>query len=286
MTPIGTELQRTLASSASCRGVGLFSGRDSSVVIRPAPADHGVVFCRVDLPGQPRIPALARHAITAPRRTALRVGDATIELTEHCLSALLGLGIDNALIELDAPELPAGDGSAELFVGPILAAGLVDQPAPRRPLVVTQPITLTDGEATITASPDSGRSAKFGYSLDYGPGAPIPAQSFGFQADPMAYAREVAPARTFSTLDEARAAQAGGLFRHLTPRDMLVLGPDGPVDNVLRFADEPARHKLLDLMGDLALVGRPIRGRIDAYRSGHGLNLAMVRALLTHAGEE
>ncbi|MBL0922319.1 MAG: 3-hydroxyacyl-ACP dehydratase FabZ [Phycisphaerales bacterium] len=319
--------QRTLARPASLEGVGLFSGRPVTVTLRPAPADHGVVFRRVDLPGSPLIPVRIDHVVDRARRTAIKApasdpeqGGPVVETVEHCLSALAGLGVDNALIELDAEELPIGDGSALPFIELIERAGVDEQDAPRRPLVVTEPVTVRAPagagiEGVLIALPNDAPALELVYDLDFGSSGPLrrqvaaftlayaqqPAAFAGvmagaahgpgsngaasavdaFRASP--YITDVAPARSFALLAEAQAMRAKGLFAHVSPRDMLVIGDEGPVDNEYRFADEPARHKLLDLLGDLALAGRPIQGRIIASRSGHALNQRLARALVEQA---
>lgn len=289
--------RRTLARPATLRGVGLFSARPAALRLVPAPPGAGLAFRRTDLPNAATIPAHIARLCDQPqlaglppalraRNTILWAPPATVLTTEHILSALAGLGITDALIELDAPEIPIADGSARPFTEAILDAGIIDHGEPLPSLVVEREITVRDpagGEAFITASPRSEPGCEFLYELDYGPGAPIPPQRAAVVLAPETaadYAERVAPARTFCLQQEAEAMRAMGLFQHLTPRDMLVLGPDGPIDNTLRFDDEPARHKLLDLIGDLALAGRPIQARITARRSGHALNQAMAKALL------
>ncbi len=305
--------QRTVASPVVVKGVGLFTGQRSTATIREAPADSGVVFRRVDLPGAPTIPARVENVVDRLRRTALRAptpqhedgdsrSEAVVETVEHCLSALAGLGIDNACIDIDAEEVPIGDGSSQFFVEAIERAGLKDLDAPRRPLVVTEPVTVRSpsgmpdgGEAVIIAAPNESPSLELVYDLDYGGESPLKRQVAAFSLwhespartngsglgrGAERYAREIAPARSFALLSEAEAMRAKGLFSHVSPKDMLVIGDRGPVDNAYRFDDEPVRHKLLDLLGDLALVGRPIQGRVMASRSGHALNQRLARALV------
>lgn len=273
--------QRTLTTAASFAGVGLFSGRPSRVVIHPAAPDTGLSFRRVDLPGKPTVAARAEFAVERSRRTMLKHGDASVEMVEHCLSALAGLGVDNALIDVDAEESPIGDGSAKPYVEAIEGAGVVEQEAPKRVFVIDEPVTVEDGEATIAVAPGAG--AEYVYMLDYGEGGVIPRQSMSFRGGAEEFTRELAPARTFSTRAEAEEARRAGLFGHLTTKDMLVIDRGGPVENAYRFDDEPVRHKLLDLMGDLALVGMPIRGRVVAVRSGHSLNVRLARELSERA---
>lgn len=305
--------QRTLARPVSVSGVGLFTAQRATASIHPAEPDSGIVFRRTDLPGVPSAPARIEHVIDRPRRTALRAPgapsestEALVETVEHILSALAGLGVDNARIDLDGPEVPIGDGSARLFADAIADAGLVEQDADRRPIVVTEPITVRAthtgdaGEAVIVALPSDAPTLELLYDLDYGASSPLGRQVAAFTlslAGPSPsgatisngtlssapYLTNIAPARTFAMLAEAEAMRQRGLFTHLKPSDMLVIGPEGPIDNTLRFADEPVRHKLLDLLGDLYLAGRPIQGKIIASRSGHALNQQLVRALLEQA---
>ena len=278
--------QRTLAAPVTLDGFGLFTGSAVSATIRPAEEDAGIRFIRADLPGRPAIAASVSNVADAPRRTVLRCGEARIETVEHCLGALAGLGIDNATIEVRGPELPAGDGSAAMFVDAMAGAGVVEQGAIRHPIVVREPITVRDGEATLAIVPCASSSLEIVYMLDYGEDSPIARQTHALCLTPEAFTAEIAPARTFSTASEARAARDMGMFAHLTPRDMLVIDTAGPIDNTLRYANEPARHKLLDLLGDISLVGRPIRGRLVAYRSGHTLNHRLAREITTRFAPE
>ena len=272
--------QHTLASEVTLSGVGLFSAQPVTITIKPAEANTGIRFVRMDLPGSPSVAAHVNHVVPASRRTALAQGEARVELVEHILSAMAGLGIDNAVVETDAPELPAGDGSAAIFADAILSARTMEQSAMRAPLRVTEPVTLREGDSTITALPSDADTTEYLYVLDHGDSGAIPRQVYTYSLCPGDYAERIAPARTFSTETDARALWDAGHFRHLTTKDMLVIGMDGPIDNVLRFDDEPVRHKLLDLIGDLSLTGRPIQGRILAVRSGHSLNQALAKKLL------
>lgn len=266
--------QRTLARPVTVRGKGLMLGADATVVIQPAPVNSGISFLRTDLKPPLRIPATVEHVAPRPRRTTLKSGDVTIDTVEHCLSAIAGLGIDNATIEIDGPELPCGDGSAALFAEPIVEAGIVEQDAPRKYFKIREPIVIEEPEGMIAAMPFDALGMRVVYDLDYGKqGHRIRHQTFSYNTADGDYLAEIAPARTYSLREEAEALQAAGLCRHLTPRDILVIGDDGvPIDNAYRFDDEPVRHKTLDVIGDLSLIGAPIQGRVLAVRSGHGLN--------------
>lgn len=273
-------MQRTLAGAATISGRGLFTGSPVTATLRPADADTGFVFIRTDLPGAKPVPGRVEYVVPSPRHTTLQRGEARIQTVEHCLSGLVGMGVDNAVIELDADELPSGDGSATPFVEAIAAAGMVDQEAPRRPIVVTEPITVRDGEAMIAAMPTSGEGMDLLYDLDYGAETPLGRQIHAYTLETETYRTRIAPARTFALRHEAEAMRDKGLFEHVSLRDVLVIDTSGPIDNTYRFEDEPVRHKLLDLIGDLALVGRPIRARILASKSGHALNRRLARELV------
>ncbi|MGE3108316.1 MAG: UDP-3-O-acyl-N-acetylglucosamine deacetylase [Phycisphaerales bacterium] len=295
-----TFIRRTLATRASVRGVGLFTGLPSSLTIAPATGPDsslsGIVLRRLDLPGAPDIPSLARHIAPERRRTLLVAGAdvpaarAEAHTVEHVLSALAGLGITDALLELSGPEVPIGDGSATPFVDAILAAGIVtiaEVPFESACITIRAPIEVSDGTGTIRAEHSDTPGCEMIYELDYGPAAPIPAQRASAQIEPAGgianYRSALARARTFCLLEEAVAMRKMGLFQGFEPRDLLVIGPDGPVDNSYRYDNEPARHKLLDLVGDLSLAGRPVQGRMIATRSGHALNHQMARALASLA---
>jgi UDP-3-O-acyl N-acetylglucosamine deacetylase len=282
----------TLDGPAEVRGVGLFTGAPSVLRFLPAPAGAGITFRRADSPDAPRLPADLSCLVSEPRRTVLspRPADRSatarlgVQTVEHVLSALAAAGITDALIEVSAPETPIGDGSALPFIEAISRAGVCALPGEVEPIVVRDALEVEIGAGgRIVATPGDVAGLELVYHLDYGPGAPIAPHTARWfcpaGGDAAAYTRDIAPARTFSTLAEATAMRATGLFTHLSPRDMLVVGPDGPVENAYRFPDEPARHKLLDLLGDLSLAGRPVRGRVEAWRSGHALNHAIAARL-------
>ena len=275
--------QRTIASTVTVEGHGLFSPDNSTATFKPAPENTGIVFSRADLPASEPIPALIDFAESLPRRTMLKRGDTSIDLVEHALAAVAGLGIDNCVIEVHGPELPAGDGSAKHFTDALLTAGVSDQSAPRKPLIITDPISISQGDGAIVALPPTDAEYDISYRLDFGPGSSIPPGTCAESIKHDAFATRIAPARTFSSETDATAAREAGFFTHLSPENFLVFGDQGPIDNSLRFPDEPARHKLLDVVGDLALVGRPIRGRIIAHRSGHEHNRELARRLVRHS---
>ena len=246
----------------------------------PAPENTGLVFVRTDLPGRPTTLALADRVTGTTRRTTLGEGATGVTLVEHVLAALSGLRIDNCRVELDAAEPPGLDGSSAAFVEALQAAGTVLQAARRAICTPDTPIVLSQGGATIALYPDDARTGcRVGYTLDYGARSPIERQTFSTEITPDAFCRDLANCRTFLLEHEAVELRRQGVGRHLTTAELLVFGDSGPIGNALRYADEPARHKVLDLVGDLALCGVEISGHIVAYRSGHSLNVALAQAI-------
>ena len=275
--------QQTIANPTEVSGRGLFTGEEVTVRFHPGLPDSGIVFVRGDGSSSSRIQAHVNNVTKRARRTSLRNGTLSVETVEHCLAALHGLGIDNAEIELTGNELPSGDGSAALYVAALQQAGTQPQAAPRKPLVIRETIRVSEGDAELIAVPTETDELNILYDLDYGPESPVPRQLFAVRLSPEAFAADIAPARTFLLEEEARQFQAAGLGTHLTYADILVIGRDGLIDNQFRFPDECVRHKILDLVGDLYLVGRPLRGKIIARKSGHALNHELVRRLLASA---
>lgn len=272
--------QRTIGASTIVRGKGLLLGVDAEAEFCPAPPGTGIVFERVDLDPPVTIPALITNAVSRPRRTTLRVGDATIETVEHCLSAVVGLGIDNLRIRLRGPEVPCGDGSAMPFYEPLKSVGLVAQDAMRAVHRISSAIVIEEEDALVAALPSEEPGFRVTYELDYSTvSKQIGRQHRNFDFTRDDYATEIAPARTFSLKAEAEALWNAGMCRHLTPRDALVIGEDGPIENSFRFADECVRHKVLDVIGDLALSGIRLQGKVVAQRSGHDLNRRLARKI-------
>ncbi len=272
--------QRTIAHPVAVEGFGYWSGRDVRVEFRPAPTDTGVVFVREDLTQPIAIPATVHYRIEAPRRTTLSRHGVTVEMVEHILAALAGLQIDNCLVAANAPEMPGCDGSSLDFVNALRSVGIVEQDAPRAQLVVTETTRVGDDECWVEASPATRDALTLRYRLDYGSDNPIGRETIDLAVTPQSFERELAPARTFLLKHEADWLRAQGLGTRATYRDLLVFGDEGPIENELRFDNECVRHKTLDLVGDLALAGCDIIGRVTAHRSGHRQNADLVRALL------
>ena len=273
-----THPQKTIAREGSISGRGLFTGAQTTLKFKPAPVGQGVVFVRTDLARPVRIPALVQHVTKRTRRTAIKSGADAIETIEHCMAAVAGLGIDNVEIEIDGGEVPGVDGSCLPFVETLQSAGIVDQPADKQFLTVTDPVEVRDGSATLIAAPPNAEEFQILYDLDYGNVEPIKQQLLSYTLNPD-FPLQIAPARTFVTKHEAEMLRARGLGSHLQPGDVLVLDTTGPIGTEYRFPNECVRHKVLDLIGDLYLLGCPIRGRIVACKSGHSLNHALVRRL-------
>ena len=262
-------------------GFGYWSGRDVEVQLRPLPVGAGIVFVRRDLERPRRISADVRQRIEVPRRTTL-AGDGTqVEMVEHILAALFGLGIDNCEVSANAAEMPGLDGSCKPLVDAIRAAGIVEQQAPRRRLVVTDVTRVGNDECWVEARPSRTGGLSIIYKLDYGQNNPIGRQTIELSITPRTFADELASARTFLLKDEAEWLRQRGLGTRVQNTDLLVFSEDGPLDNELRFENECVRHKALDLVGDLALAGCELVGQIIAYRSGHRLNAELVKVLLT-----
>jgi len=272
--------QQTLKRPVVVSGRGYWSGQENRVELRPASADTGIILVRDDLGGL-RVPATLGYRVEASSRTNLQAGAATVEMVEHLLSSLAGLGVDCCEVGLTAAELPGLDGSALAYVEAIDQAGIATLDQPIRPLIVTGPISIgePDSPARIEAMPPTMAGLSVSYDLEY-PGQPIPPQQFGTAITPQRYRSELAAARTFLPEEDARRLQASGRGLTVSTGDLLVFGPAGPIGNTLHWPDECARHKALDMVGDLALAGRPIWADVRASRSGHRLNAALAAAVL------
>lgn len=283
MRTIGHRSQRTLAGSGEIAGTGFITGSRVRVRFLPAAPDTGIVFRRTDMPGKPEFPALADEVTDTQRRTTLGPASQGFTLIEHVMAALAGLKVDNCVVEIDGPEPPGLDGSARGFVDALLTAKIVAQPARRPIMTPRKPITFAARGATITFHPAENTSLTATYFLDYGYFAAVPRQCFTTTLRAESFLREVADCRTFLTDAEALELRSNGIGKHLTAADVLLFGPQGLHENTLRFADEPARHKVLDMVGDLALCGFDLAGHIVAYRSGHALNVELARRLMQEA---
>jgi UDP-3-O-[3-hydroxymyristoyl] N-acetylglucosamine deacetylase len=270
--------QQTIRRAVSVSGRGYWSGQDCRVEFLPAAAGTGLAFSRMVAGVPVRIPVAVENRLEAAARTNLGVAGASVQMVEHVVSSLAGLGIDCCLIRVTAEEMPGLDGSARDFVAAIEAAGIERLGPPVEPLVVREACRVAEGEAWIEAVPSDWPGLSIDYELDYGPG-PIGRQALSIRVSPESYLSELAAARTFIMAAEAERLQAGGLATGVSHRDLIVFGDDGPIDNDLRWPDECVRHKVLDLVGDLAMTGCPLHAHVRASRSGHRLNAALAARL-------
>jgi UDP-3-O-[3-hydroxymyristoyl] N-acetylglucosamine deacetylase/3-hydroxyacyl-[acyl-carrier-protein] dehydratase len=278
--------QRTLAHATEVSGIGFFHGSEVTLRFHPAEPDTGVVFVRSDLPDRPSVPAHIGQVIPSQRRTSIQRGPAQVEMIEHVMAALAGSRVDNCLIEIDAPECPGCDGSSRVFVEAFEKAGCVEQDRPRQTLVIERTFMVREGEAILAAHPGSGDKLTLSYHLDYGPDSAIGNQSFLVDLTPPSFRQDLAACRTFLLEAEAHALRAAGIGVRTTTSDVLIFGREGVIDNTLRFPDECARHKILDMVGDLALLGMDLHGFVVAHRSGHHTNAALVRKLVQSIEKE
>ena len=233
----------------------------------------------MDIPGHPRIPAVIQNRVNGPRRTTLVANGCPVEMVEHVLAALAGLQIDNCEVHVDRAEMPGCDGSSQAFVDAIDQTEIVEQNALRETLRVANSIRVGDEESWIQAVPADADELELTYQLSY-PCPAIGSQSFRSTVTPDQFQHNIASARTFVLLEEATQLQKLGLGQRVTYQDVLVFDDNGPLENELRFENECARHKLLDMIGDFSLSGFDLIGKITASRSGHRLNSQLVFALL------
>lgn len=268
--------QRTLASTAQISGTALHTGETVHLTIHPAPADHGFKFCRSDLADEPTIDAVAANVRQVERATTLVEGNAKIHTVEHVLSALTGLGVDNAMIEMDANEPPIGDGSAKIYVEAIQAAGLAEQDAARRYLEPREPVIIETAHSMLAVFPDT----KFRVSCtQVGPEGRF-TQFLSAEITPDFYLKEIAPARTFVFYEDVKPLMDKGLIKGGSLENAVVARGESILSKEpLRFPDEFVRHKILDIVGDLTLTGRRIRGHVVAIKPGHGPNTELAKAL-------
>lgn len=269
-------IQRTLRRSVSCSGIGLHSGRKVTLRLKPAPADHGIRFKRLDLDGL-EVPAVADRIAGISYATGLAQDAASVGTVEHLLAALVGLGVDNVSVELNQAEVPIMDGSAASFVYLVHEAGVRTLKAPRRFLKVVRPIALSNGNKRIAVYASDHFKVTYSISFDH---PLLRHQSRTQHVTEETFVEEIAPARTFGFLKEVEQLRKKGLALGGSLDNAIVLGETGFLNNTLRFEDEFVRHKILDVIGDLALVGHPIIGHVVAHRGGHALHAGFARKIL------
>lgn len=275
-------LQNTIDRPAVVQGFGFWTGKDVRLEFHPAPVGTGVVFVRTDLKDEPRIPALLEFREEKPRQTSLARGPARVDMVEHVLAAVRALDIDNCEIHADQPEMPGMDGSAMPFMVELEKAGIRTQAAIRNVRLVTRSFRVGSEQNWIDVMPDrSGRNI-YQYTLVPSEDYPFGTQEYSFVHTEENFRTEIMSARTFLTRAEAEYLLEKGLCQRVTPKDVLVLDRDGPVENEFRFSNECVRHKILDMVGDFSLAGCDWVGSFLSYRGGHALNAECVRILMNN----
>ncbi len=267
--------RRTLKREIGCTGIGLHTGKPVRLRLKPAEAGHGIRFRRTDVGVS--IPAAIENLARLDHATTLSRDGVSIDTVEHLLSALSGLGVDDLLVEVDGPEIPILDGSAAPFVILIHEAGLRPLPAPRRYLKVLKPVEVVRGGKLARLSPCDDFRVSYTIGFEH---PLLRHQSLSLRVSADAYAEQIAPARTFGFLRDVEAMRRAGLARGGSLENAVVIGESGVLNNKLRFEDEFVRHKVLDAIGDLALLGHPVVGHLEAVKAGHAMHAALGRALL------
>ena len=274
--------QQTLALPTYVEGFGFWTGEDIRVEFRPADCGTGIVFVRTDLDGEPRIPAHVRYREAKPRQTSLSIGDARVDMIEHLMAALAAARIDNCEIRVDGPEMPGMDGSSKPFYQALQKAGVAHQRSLKPVKIVQEPFVIGNEKSFIAVKPSASFETVFRYHLDYQTHPVIGEQNYTYVPSKDIFARELMPCRTFLTKAEADYLLSKGLCQRVTYQNVLVFDESGPIENELHFFNECARHKVLDMLGDLALSPFELIGEFDAHCSGHQLNADCLEYLITN----
>ena len=262
--------QRTIADEVSFSGMGLHTGSLTTITFKPAPVNSGVTFYRVDLPNTPAIQADIDHVVDVSRGTTIGFDGAKVHTVEHVLAAIYGLDIDNIRIELDGPEIPNGDGSSLPFMSPLKKAGLVEQSEERRYIRITEPVYYRYDDVTLSILPADDLRMTMTIAYDH---IAIGTQYASITITPESFEQEISPARTFCFLREVKMLQEQGLIKGGSLESAVVIGDEYILNDNLRFPDEFVRHKMLDLLGDMYLLGRRIKGHVISVKSGHAKNV-------------
>src|SRR4051794_18156305 len=270
------DAQRTLRRQISCVGIGLHSGNKVNLTLKPASADFGIRFRRTDL-GHHEVPATVQNLAGIQLATGLASNEVSVETVEHLLAALVSVGIDNVIIELNSPEVPIMDGSAAPFIYLIQEAGVKRLAAPRKFLKIVRPIAISRGDKRIALYPSDHFKVTYSISYDH---PLLRHQSRTLRITEESFVEEIAPARTFTFLKDVEMLRQNGLALGGSLDNAIVLGETGVLNNALRFEDEFVRHKILDVIGDLSLVGYPVVGHLVAHRGGHALHTAFAARIL------
>ena len=269
--------QKTIGKTVSYKGRGLHLGREVTLTLEPAPPGKGIVFVREDIPGSPQIRARVDKVVSNVRGTSLGEGEVKVRTVEHILAALAGLEIDNVRVKIDEEEIPAGDGSALPFVKLIQKAGVVEQEMPREFFKVEEPLWIEEKDKRLVVLPSS--ELKITYTVDF-PYSPLKSQFAEFSINEPTFTQEIAPSRTFGFMEEVESLKERGLIQGGSLKNAVVINKKGIINKEgLRFPNEPVRHKILDLIGDLYLLGGPIQVHIIAVKSGHSFNVRLIQKL-------
>jgi UDP-3-O-[3-hydroxymyristoyl] N-acetylglucosamine deacetylase / 3-hydroxyacyl-[acyl-carrier-protein] dehydratase len=270
------EKQKTIAKEASFSGIGLHTGNLTTLTFKPAPPDSGVTFRRVDLPEPISIKADIDHVVDVSRGTTIGVEGAEVHTVEHVLAAIAGLEIDNVNIDVDANETPVGDGSALPFMDTLTGAGIVEQDAERKYIEIEQPVYYKSEDKTLSVLPSDETRLTMTIAYDH---VAVGTQYASYTITRDTFEKEIAPARTFCFLREVRMLQEQGLIKGGSLENAIVIGDESILNDELRFPDEFVRHKILDLLGDMYLLGHPVRGHVIAVKSGHPLHVNFSRQI-------
>lgn len=279
-----TQPQRTLRRKASYSGIALHTGDKTKITFLPAPADHGIEFVRVDLARHPRVKAQLNNVTGVTRGTTIEEKGVKVHTVEHVLAALMGFGIDNLIIEMDASEPPVGDGSALPFVEMIQGVGIEEQSQPKQCFRLLKSVYYEEKDALLVAIPHD--KFRISYTLSY-KDTRLKDQFYTVEINEKSFAEEIAPCRTFCFYEEVAYLMEQGLIKGGSLDNAVVVGKDAIFSKErLRFQDECVRHKILDLMGDLYLLGRPLRAHVIAIKSGHGINFQLAKRLYAAIAQE
>ncbi len=268
--------QKTIKKAVSFSGVGLHTGNKTTITFKPAPPNTGVIFIRTDLSERPRIQADVAHVIDVSRGTTIGLDGAKVLTIEHVLAAIAGLGIDNVYAEVDADEAPVGDGSAAPFVEVLSDADVEEQNHPKKEIRISSPVAYDRDGISLLALPSD--SLKLSYTIDYNHPA-LDSQFCSFTIDPAVFAREIAPARTYCFLHDVEQLKAAGLIKGGSIENAIIIGDDDVLNEKLRFSDEFARHKVLDLLGDLVLLGGNLVAHVVAIKAGHASHVEFIKQI-------
>ena len=277
-----SQRQHTIGKEVSCSGVGLHTGSKVSLRLKPAPADHGIRFRRVDVCNQPVVCAHYHEVVSTSLATSIGFGGVIVSTIEHLMAAFLGSGADNVLVEVDGPEVPIYDGSAAPYVELLAEAGLREQSALRQCFKVGRPFQIQEGDAYVRATPSDRFSVR--YAIDF-PHPMVGRQEYYWTFNPVTFAREIARARTFGFLKDVQRLQDMGLARGGSLANAVVFDDTGLLNREgFRYKDECVRHKILDFFGDLALAGVPLLGHFDVHKAGHALHSRFLKQMMTAPG--